>query len=109
MIVHVHREQKTVSIKDAGQNELTLTVGNVYDLYDKVCEEFCYREDVVNRIDALLEFEDLPEMAADNDHFIDAVTEKYAELRRENDGGEYPVFWGDLLDEALKQVDYEKY
>ena len=69
-----------------------------------------YREDVINKIDVLIDSEDLPETAADNTDYINAVTELYNKYRGKYcDGVSCGVSWDVCLDMAFDDVDYEDF
>ena len=69
-----------------------------------------YREDVINKIDVLIDSEDLPETAADNTDYINAVTELYDKYRDKYcDGVSCGVSWDVCLDMAFDDVDYEDF
>lgn len=102
------RDRKII-IKD-GTNMITLNGNEFSNIERAYNKEVYYREDVENQIDVLIESGDLPENAAENKDYINAVLDAYATNREEyGDGTDENLPWTDCLNDAFDSVNYNDY
>lgn len=90
-----------IKITDSNGYEVYIARNNVEKL-NRVCNLIPYREDVV----CLLKQKGFSDRV-NNNEYVDAITERYEELRHENDG--YYGYWETYLNQAFMEVDYIDY
>ena len=102
----LNKEYGTVTIEKGGE-AITLTFGEIQDVSGMIDEEVYFREDVMNEIKERVESGFLDAGAADDKEMIDAVTARYAQLRRRNDGDADGMTWRGCLETAMEEMEEE--
>lgn len=90
-----------IKLTDSNGYEVFISSGNIEKLH-RVCNLIPYRNDVV----CLLKQEGFSDRV-NNNEYVDAITERYEELRHENDGY-YGYYEADLI-QAFMEVEYIDY
>ena len=102
-------KNRTVKVTDNNGNQITLTLFEVEEISNMVDRIFYFVEDVKSHIEYLIDNDILPNDAENNENYINAVTDAYAEYRRDNDGDSEGMTCKDCLDCAFADVKYEDY
>ena len=96
-ILYIVKDDMTMTLDGTELRDIT-------EIYNK---EVYFRQDVMNRIEVLVNENELPESAL-NTEYINAVLEKYNDLRLDNDDVAEGKSWVECLDEAFDSVEYSE-
>ncbi len=91
--------------------EATLSYDTIRALYMTYWRKGYHRENVIDRIDDMVQCGDLPAEAGDNEEYIDALTNDYSWAMFDNFGlSEDEVLgWDTILDDVFERNPYSNY
>lgn len=89
---------------------MTMTLSQFNNISSKITEECSCRKEIMDYIDELIEIEELPEDAADNEEFMDVILSDYIDARaskntsQNNCGND-----ADILSTIFDKYDYDDF
>ena len=105
----IREKERKIIIKE-NNHIISLSENEFRNIEREFNKTIYYKDDVKSRISTLVESNDLPEEAVNNDKYIDAVTNKYSEIRNEyGDGTDENMSWTECLNEAFNSTSYDDF